>query len=226
MCTGPYHVRKTSTQCCGERHLIPDHVITRGHCWAGIAGDQPLRLDMGDVIVFPQGDAHVLSSTAGMRAVPNASIYRQAREGPLPCAMTAGRGDESAHLVCGFLGCDARPFNPLLASLPRVLRVSDRAGGAIEVFVRMAVACRRCSTSQAGGCSLRRMNWSAAPTRLRRLRIAWVTSRRRRSVAPSRRWSGWRPASGAAGAGVRQARPQTGQRARPATTTSSSFSSS
>ena len=26
-------------------------------------------------------------------------------------------------VVCGFLGCDARPFNPLLAALPRVLRV-------------------------------------------------------------------------------------------------------
>jgi len=121
-------------------HLIPYHVITRGHCWAGPAGDEPLKLEKGDVIVFPQGDAHVLSSASGMRATPNPSIYKRAREGALPFAMTAGRGDESAHIVCGFLGCDARPFNPLLAALPRVLRVSDRMGGATEVFVKMAVA--------------------------------------------------------------------------------------
>jgi AraC-like DNA-binding protein len=47
---------------------------------------------------------------------------------------------EPVHLVCGFLGCDARPFNPLLAALPRVIRVSDRAGGAIAAFVQFAVA--------------------------------------------------------------------------------------
>jgi AraC-like DNA-binding protein len=28
-----------------------------------------------------------------------------------------------AGLVCGFLGCDARPFNPLLAALPRVIHL-------------------------------------------------------------------------------------------------------
>ena len=47
---------------------------------------------------------------------------------------------DPAHLVCGFLGCDARPFNPLLAALPRVIRVSDRAGGAIGAFVQFAIA--------------------------------------------------------------------------------------
>src|SRR5262249_11438453 len=31
--------------------------------------------------------------------------------------------EHSAKVVCGFLGLDARPFNPLLASLPRVLRI-------------------------------------------------------------------------------------------------------
>jgi hypothetical protein len=30
-------------------------------------------------------------------------------------------GGEQLKVVCGFLGCDARPFNPLLASMPRVM---------------------------------------------------------------------------------------------------------
>jgi AraC-like DNA-binding protein len=34
----------------------------------------------------------------------------------------------SAQIVCGYLGCDARPFNPLLAALPRVLHASGTAG--------------------------------------------------------------------------------------------------
>jgi len=38
--------------------------------------------------------------------------------------------NDSAKVVCGFLGLDVRPFNPLLSALPRVLRVSAGALGA------------------------------------------------------------------------------------------------
>jgi AraC-like DNA-binding protein len=50
---------------------------------------------------------------------------------------------ELTHIVCGFLGCDVRPFNPLVATLPRVLHVRDRAGatrGWLNQFVHVAVA--------------------------------------------------------------------------------------
>jgi len=42
----------------------------------------------------------------------------------------ASRFDSSGSrlkVVCGFLGCDARPFNPLLASMPRVMRLPGLA---------------------------------------------------------------------------------------------------
>ena len=44
-------------------------------------------------------------------------------------------------MICGFLGCDARPFNPLLATLPRVLHVPRQAsdGGLLEQFVKLAL---------------------------------------------------------------------------------------
>ena len=44
-----------------------------------------------------------------------------------------------SHLVCGYLGCDGRPFNPLLAALPRVIHVNGCAGGAIGTFVQFAI---------------------------------------------------------------------------------------
>jgi AraC-like DNA-binding protein len=59
--------------------------------------------------------------------------------------------------VCGFLGCDARPFNPLLNALPRVIHVSDRAGGPIAAFVQFAVA--ESKEPRAGGeCVLGRLS--------------------------------------------------------------------
>ena len=44
-----------------------------------------------------------------------------------PTARLDGGGRDRATVVCGFLGLDARPFNPLLAALPRVLPDSRRA---------------------------------------------------------------------------------------------------
>jgi AraC-like DNA-binding protein len=42
--------------------------------------------------------------------------------------------------VCGFLGCDSRPYNPLLTALPRVIRINDHASGALGAYFRAALA--------------------------------------------------------------------------------------
>lgn len=127
----------------GVEHLISYHVVTRGTCWGGLVGQPPVQLSAGDIIVFPHGDAHVISSAPGMRTVPDVSLYRRPSDGQLPFSITMG-GVQSEpapeHVVCGFLGCDARPFNPLIAALPRMIRVSDRDGGALGAFVRFAMA--------------------------------------------------------------------------------------
>ncbi|HJZ78432.1 MAG TPA: AraC family transcriptional regulator [Vicinamibacterales bacterium] len=121
-------------------HLIPYHVITRHGCWGGLVGEAPMQLSRGDVIVFPHGDAHVLSSAPGMRGEPDLTLYRQPTDGQLPFTMSMGAAaGDGARLVCGYLACDAGPFNPLLTALPPVIRVSDRAGGAIATFVSLAI---------------------------------------------------------------------------------------
>ena len=45
-------------------HLISYHVIVSGSCWAGLPGKERVELNKGDVIVFPRGDPHVMSSEA------------------------------------------------------------------------------------------------------------------------------------------------------------------
>jgi AraC-like DNA-binding protein len=106
----------------GAEHVIDYHVITTGTCWGGLLDGPPVRLEAGDLIVFPQGDPHVLSSAPGMRDAPDIGRYRGARELPLPISLSMhGGGRESAGFICGFLGCDSEPFNPLLASLPRMI---------------------------------------------------------------------------------------------------------
>ena len=50
-------------------HLISYHVVTHGEAWGHRLRDTPQRLVAGDIIVFPHGDAHVMSSAPGMREV-------------------------------------------------------------------------------------------------------------------------------------------------------------
>ena len=129
----------------GSQHMISYHVILEGSCWALVEGEPPVQLSAGDVIVFPHGDTHVLTSTPGMRKKPTMSMYRRPTEGHLPFTISLGAAAEAAtgpqaRFVCGFLGCDARPFNPLLHALPRVIRVSDDANGTLSSYVRFALA--------------------------------------------------------------------------------------
>ncbi|HMD36324.1 MAG TPA: AraC family transcriptional regulator [Vicinamibacterales bacterium] len=122
-------------------HLIPYHVVTRGTAWARIVDGPATRLEQGDIVVFPHGDAHVISSAPGMRGRPNLKLYRHPADRQLPFVMSLGEPSaEPGHIVCGYLGCDARPFNPLIDALPPILRVGESAGGRIAAFVQYAIA--------------------------------------------------------------------------------------
>jgi AraC-like DNA-binding protein len=144
----------------GAEHVIEYHVVTRGSCFGGIVGQTPVELHAGDIIVFPQGDPHVISSAPGMRALPTWDVYRHPERGVLPIALSMGStGPLQAELVCGFLGCDARPFNPLLATLPRLLHVPRRAEGTGHLASLVRLAVDECETARAGSqCMLARLS--------------------------------------------------------------------
>ncbi len=125
----------------GSDHLICYHVLTAGSCYAVLKGEPPMELRAGDVIVFPHGDTHVLASHPGLRRAPDLSMYRRPSDGRLPFSLATGEGShDTAQFVCGFLGCDALPYNPLLGALPRMMRVSNGAGGATDTLVRIALS--------------------------------------------------------------------------------------
>ena len=139
-------------------HVIEYHVLTAGECWAAIVGEPAIKMRRGDVVLLTHGDAHVLSSSPGLRADPDVGGYfalgrvqRPFRvhhdgEGPpqvdLKRTLPApGAQACAASFVCGFIGCDVRPFNPLLATLPDLLHLPAEGGGAwAEQFARFAAA--------------------------------------------------------------------------------------
>lgn len=124
----------------GTKHLIPYHAVLSGECWAWPIHSPPVHLQAGDVVVFPHGDAHVVSSAPGMRGVPDHSLYRRPREEALPFRVRTGAsGAESARIVCGYLGCDDGPFNPLLSALPATIAMHDRGDGALSALLAFAL---------------------------------------------------------------------------------------
>ena len=135
----------------GCDHVMEFHMFAKGDGWAAVAGLPPVRLRAGDIVLFPQGDRHVISSAPGLEpdsAKPESLIPRQGQLRPMPISFHEGVVDAGAMpvasadaiAVCGFLGCDLRPFNPLIAALPRILHVpASRAGDWLSRVIEQAV---------------------------------------------------------------------------------------
>ncbi len=138
------------------QHLIEYHVMVSGSCWATLVDGSapPVEVGPGSILIFPHGDPHAMSSQPNARATPDLSTFAPGTpENPRPFFLNpGGDGPKSARIICGFLGCDAGPFNPLLQALPRVLHVADGAsaeGGLIGTLIEATV--RESETRRLGG---------------------------------------------------------------------------
>lgn len=127
----------------GANHLIAYHVVTEGRCFAYAIGGEAIAVGAGEVIVFTKGDAHVMSSSPGLRGDPfTPSVIDAATTSQLPLLINFGSTGPATKLVCGFLACDAQPFNPLLENLPPVIKAGDRNNrdtGWFGHFIRFAM---------------------------------------------------------------------------------------
>jgi AraC-like DNA-binding protein len=114
-------------------HLISYHIVTAGRCYGGLVGQEQVELVAGDVLVFPHGDAHIMSSSRGLRLGPDVNSAAPAR---FPATLFLGtKGQSTTSFVCGFLGCDLRPFNPLLAALPHRLHLRGMSDAWHTTFI-------------------------------------------------------------------------------------------
>ena len=113
--------------------ILPDaecvslfHVLVEGNCWVECRDHPPVRMEAGDVIIFPHGDQHDMSSSKGRKATSLLSLLPD-RRSPDLLQLTHGGGGDSSRFICGYLHCDQR-FNPLIGALPTILIVRSRDG--------------------------------------------------------------------------------------------------
>ena len=193
----------------GSDHLISYHAILEGSCWCSIEGEPPIKLEAGDIVVLPHGDTHVLATEVGMRQAPTCRCIAGRTTNVCPRgSRSAPKAGAPAHFVCGFLGCDSRPYNPLLTALPRVIRVSDHGSGALGAYFRAALAESKGAHGRRDACWARISELMFVDVVRRYLetlpqdRISWLAGLRdpyvgraltalhesRRATGPSRRW--------------------------------------
>jgi AraC-like DNA-binding protein len=86
----------------------------------------------------------VLSSSPGLRGEADVAAYRRppGRSLPMPHVLNeSATGGEVCRFVCGYFGCDVRPFNPLLDALPRLFhaRVSSTSQNWLASLIHVGV---------------------------------------------------------------------------------------
>jgi AraC-like DNA-binding protein len=111
-------------------HVIPFHIMLEGQGWAKSDDNQlaPLKLESGDVVMFPMGSSHSLTSDINnwQGTAADASFYQQTAAQKQPfTAVKLGQDGERAKLVCGYIGFNAKPLNPMLRTLPKILVVKE-----------------------------------------------------------------------------------------------------
>lgn len=134
----------------GLDHVMEYHAVVRGRAWASLPGGPAVQLGPGDIVLFPHGDAHVLSSAPGLRGDRELDWSSLVAGVPLPVpvavsgrsvTVSAAADASDDAFVCGFLGCDLQPFNPLIAGLPKLLHLPARDGeGWASHFSQMAAS--------------------------------------------------------------------------------------
>ncbi len=137
----------------GAGHVIPFHIMLRGQCWVESfdCPNGPVLFEEGDFIIYPHGHGHIFVSNIGDRVPAEIERYGRQNGERLPIAVNLMEsGSPTTRFVCGYLACDAGPFNPLLEALPaQVLAKRPAEGNHIEVDL-IASAVEESNAQRAG----------------------------------------------------------------------------
>ena len=100
------------------------HMLIDGECNVACASHPTVKMETGDVIVFPHGDPHTMGSLDAGKPIPIGAVFTPGARDELP-QIGFGGGGATSRFVCGYLNCDQR-FSPLIGALPTMLLVRNR----------------------------------------------------------------------------------------------------
>lgn len=100
------------------------HILTTGHCWLAVDGEEPRLLQQGSLALVPHGLGHTILSAPDVEAVPLFDIPVEQISEHYEI-MRYGGGGELTKLTCGVVRFDHVAGQQLVAQLPRVLQIDS-----------------------------------------------------------------------------------------------------
>jgi len=114
-------------------HLILYHYVLDGEFLIRVDGEdgEGLVVAAGDVVLLPRNDLHLVGSDLTLPPVAGSDVIRPPKNGGL-FSLRHGGGGRRTRMICGYLGCDCVEDNPVISTLPSLLRLQAEQGGAAE----------------------------------------------------------------------------------------------
>jgi AraC-like DNA-binding protein len=116
-----------------DSDLILYHYVVEGevHVRVDREGEKSLKVGPGEVVLLPHNDTHLLGSDLDLPPVMGSDIIQPPKEGGLFSIHHGGDGART-RMVCGFLACDNADGNPVLSTLPALLKLNAEENSAAE----------------------------------------------------------------------------------------------
>jgi len=152
-CTAPWCLRAPNSSTflpyirAQATRVIEFHHVTEGTAYVRV-GSETTPLTAGDIVMMPHGDPHEMGAGIGGKAISGEEALPALWSGRIELSSFGGGGEKTG-LVCGFLACDGDLIKPVLAGLPRVVRVnifSDPSGNWLGNMLMHAVSQAAAST--------------------------------------------------------------------------------
>jgi AraC-like DNA-binding protein len=114
-------------------HLIIYHYVIEGELHVRLDGAEreDVVIGGGEVVILPRNDPHLMGSDLKLPPVLGRDIVQPPTGSGLYSIHHGGDG-RCTRMICGYLGCDSAEGNPVISTLPPLLKLSVEHGGAAE----------------------------------------------------------------------------------------------
>jgi AraC-like DNA-binding protein len=135
--------------------VVAFHLVVEGSCVAWLPGSEPIELEAGELVLFPQGDRHILASSLStvdslrpteVRCESLRSISRRGGKSETPSEGSLCR----TKMICGYIACGGYSSMPLLEEMPRIFHVKGNEQLSAWLRASMKFCLLECDSDQAG----------------------------------------------------------------------------
>jgi AraC-like DNA-binding protein len=113
-------------------HLITYHYVIEGEVHVRVEGaEKGFVIGDGEIVLLPRNDPHLMGSNLSLPPVLGRDVVQPPKDGGLYSIHHGGNGRRT-RMICGFLGCAGGDANPVITTLPPLLKMRVNDGVSAE----------------------------------------------------------------------------------------------